>query len=96
MERCLEIISEGMCVITVILKRHLIRCLGGCDLDKSYDGPKLDVDEEGKYRITHDFIKGMIEYFKTGKTLPRRYVGVTIMLYCSQCDRKGIDMSGRS
>ncbi len=47
---------------------------GGCDLDKTYDGPKLAVGEDGKYQINVEFIKGMIEWFKAGKTLPRRYV----------------------
>ncbi|KAJ3829954.1 phosphoprotein phosphatase [Lentinula raphanica] len=47
---------------------------GGCELDKSYSGPKLDVTDEGKYQITSDFVEGMIEWFKNGKTLPKRYV----------------------
>lgn len=48
--------------------------LGGCDLDKSYDGPKLPVKEDGTYHIDHNFIEGMLEWFKLGKTLPRRSV----------------------
>ena len=48
--------------------------VGGCELDKSYSGPKLDVTDEGKYQITSDFVEGMIEWFKNGKTLPKRYV----------------------
>ncbi|PSR98912.1 hypothetical protein PHLCEN_2v4232 [Hermanssonia centrifuga] len=60
-------------------KSAVLRCLeiineGGCDLDKTYDGPKLAVGEDGKYQINVEFIKGMIEWFKAGKTLPRRYV----------------------
>jgi len=43
-------------------------------VDKSYSGPKLDVTDEGKYKITPQFIEGMIEWFKGGKTLPKRYV----------------------
>ncbi|KAF5380456.1 hypothetical protein D9615_004597 [Tricholomella constricta] len=46
---------------------------GGCDLEKNYAGPKLTL-EDGKYRITHEFIKAMIEWFKDGKMLPKRYV----------------------
>ncbi|KAG6866725.1 hypothetical protein C0991_011384 [Blastosporella zonata] len=46
---------------------------GGCDVDKSYAGPKLDL-EDGKYTITYDFIKSMIQWFKEGKMLPKRYV----------------------
>lgn len=30
--------------------------------------------ENGKYSITHAFIKGMIQWFKDGKTIPKRYV----------------------
>ncbi|KAG5638877.1 hypothetical protein H0H81_009180 [Sphagnurus paluster] len=46
---------------------------GGCDVDKTYAGPQLTL-EDGKYKITHAFIKAMIEWFKDGKTLPKRYV----------------------
>jgi hypothetical protein len=46
---------------------------GGCDVDKAYAGPKLTL-ENGKYSITLEFIKGMIEWFKAGKALPKRYV----------------------
>jgi serine/threonine-protein phosphatase 5 len=42
-------------------------------VDKAYAGPKLD-EEDGKYRITEEFIKAMIDWFKAGKTLPKRYV----------------------
>jgi serine/threonine-protein phosphatase 5 len=48
--------------------------LGGCALDKAYTGPKLDVDDEGVYQITATFVKEMIEWFKLGKALPKRYV----------------------
>ncbi|KAH7929902.1 phosphoprotein phosphatase [Leucogyrophana mollusca] len=47
---------------------------GGCDVEKSYAGPQLQTTEDGKYVMTEDFIKGMIEWFKAGKNLPRRYV----------------------
>jgi len=33
----------------------------------------LDI-ENGKYTITHKFIKNMIEWFRDGKTIPKRYV----------------------
>jgi len=46
---------------------------GGCEVDKSYTGPKL-THENGKYSITGEFIKAMIEWFKDGKMLPKRYV----------------------
>jgi serine/threonine-protein phosphatase 5 len=48
-------------------------CSGGCDVDKTYAGPKLEA-EDGKFKITHEFVKAMIEWFKDGKTLPKRYV----------------------
>ncbi|KAJ3551988.1 hypothetical protein NM688_g4393 [Phlebia brevispora] len=47
---------------------------GGCDLDRTYDGPKLPTQEDGSYTISLQFIKDMHEWFKAGKTLPRRYV----------------------
>ncbi|KAI0093249.1 Metallo-dependent phosphatase-like protein [Irpex rosettiformis] len=60
-------------------KNAVERCLeiiteGGCDLDKTYDGPKLPTTENGQYHMSRDFIHQMFEYFKEGKTLPKRYV----------------------
>jgi len=46
---------------------------GGCDLDRDYNGPKLLFQDE-KYEITLQFVREMIEWFKNGKTLPKRYV----------------------
>jgi len=46
---------------------------GGCDLDRDYSGPKLPF-EDGKYEITLQFVREMIQWFKNGKTLPKRYV----------------------
>lgn len=43
-------------------------------MDKSYTGPKLDTLAEGKYGISPPFIRSMIQWFKDGKALPRRYV----------------------
>ncbi|KAF5326277.1 hypothetical protein D9611_000049 [Ephemerocybe angulata] len=59
-------------------KNPVDRCLeiiqeGGCDVDSGYAGPKLELDD-GKYKITEEFIQGMIEWFKAGKFLPKRYV----------------------
>ncbi|KZT08357.1 protein phosphatase 5, partial [Laetiporus sulphureus 93-53] len=55
------------------------RCLeiiaeGGCEVDKDYKGPKLPAVEGGKYGISVDFVNEMLEWFKEGKALPRRYV----------------------
>ncbi|KAG6898180.1 hypothetical protein C0992_004167 [Termitomyces sp. T32_za158] len=51
---------------------------GGCNVDQGYAGPQLD-QEDGKYNITYDFIKAMIQWFKDGKTLPKRYVWEIIL-----------------
>lgn len=74
-ERCEEIIVEGSFI------RELKHCSsvdflsppGGCDVDKAYTGPQLTLNE-GKYSITPEFVRSMIEWFKDGKALPRRYV----------------------
>lgn len=42
-------------------------------MDKAYAGPVLP-QEDGKYHITIEFIREMIEWFKAGKALPKRYV----------------------
>jgi len=42
-------------------------------LDKGYSGPKLET-VDGQYKITLDFLRSMIQLFKDGKSLPRRYV----------------------
>ncbi|OJT10453.1 Serine/threonine-protein phosphatase 5 [Trametes pubescens] len=47
---------------------------GGCDVDKGYAGPVLSQTDDGKYKIDLEFVKNMIEWFKDGKTIPRRYV----------------------
>ncbi|KAI0081320.1 protein phosphatase 5 [Panus rudis PR-1116 ss-1] len=60
-------------------KNAVDRCVeiikeGGCEVDKSYAGPKLPTDSDGKYTINLEFVHAMLEWFKEGKTLPRRYV----------------------
>lgn len=45
---------------------------GGCDVDKGYAGPVLSQTDDGKYKIDLEFVKNMIEWFKDGKTIPRR------------------------
>ncbi|KAJ7282984.1 phosphoprotein phosphatase [Mycena rebaudengoi] len=59
-------------------KSAVLRCLeiideGGCDVEKNYAGPTLP-QKDGKFSITHEFVKEMIQWFKDGKTLPKRYV----------------------
>jgi serine/threonine-protein phosphatase 5 len=48
--------------------------IGGCDVEKNYPGPKLTIIEGGKMGITHEFVMSMIQWFKDGKALPKRYV----------------------
>ena len=43
---------------------------GGCDVEKTYAGPKLPQDDSGKYSINLEFVHAMLEWFKEGKTLP--------------------------
>ncbi|KAL6310377.1 Metallo-dependent phosphatase-like protein [Sparassis latifolia] len=52
---------------------------GGCELDRDYSGPKLPLVEGGKYSINHEFITAMIQWFKDGHSLPRRYVWEIIL-----------------
>lgn len=46
--------------------------IGGCLVDPTYTGPKLPF-ENGKYLITEEFIKEMVQWFKDGKTIAKRY-----------------------
>ncbi|KAF8322034.1 protein phosphatase 5 [Clavulina sp. PMI_390] len=76
--RCREIIEEG-----------------GCDhLDKTYAGPKLPIVAEaaaGKrqptYGISKEFVEEMLEWFKSGKQLPKRFVW-EIVLGCNDVLKK--------
>lgn len=61
---------------------------GSCALDASYTGPRPDPPPEsegegGKWRPTETFVKEMIQYFREGKTLPRRLVW-EIVLGCQE------------
>jgi serine/threonine-protein phosphatase 5 len=60
------------------------RCLeiiaeGTCEVEKTYEGPKLEKTDDGKYKITIEFIRSMIQWYKDGKTLPRRYAWEIIL-----------------
>jgi len=48
-------------------------------VEKTYDGPKLETTDDGKYRITIEFIRSIIQWFKDGKALPRRYAWEIIL-----------------
>jgi PPP5 TPR repeat region len=50
-----------------------------CEVEKTYEGPKLETTDDGNYRITIEFIRSMIQWFKNGKTLPRRYAWEIIL-----------------
>lgn len=52
--------------------------IGACEVDKSYEGPKLP-QQDGKYHMTQEFIQEMIELFKAGKFLPKRYAWEIVM-----------------
>jgi hypothetical protein len=43
-------------------------------VDDKYKGPKLESLEGGKFGITPQFVRDMMEWFKDGGALPRRYV----------------------
>ncbi|KAI0823716.1 Metallo-dependent phosphatase-like protein [Trametes gibbosa] len=47
---------------------------GGCDVDKGYAGPVLPRTDDGKYKIDLEFLTSMIQWFKDGKSIPKRYV----------------------
>lgn len=72
-QRCLEIIKEGTRVAALSLTGFYIYLTGGCEVDKAYTGPKLP-SEDGKYSITLEFLREMMQWFKDGKMLPKRYV----------------------
>ena len=80
-ERCLEIIAEGApsSLSPVVLGSNSVYFKGGCEVEKTYEGPKLEKVDDGKYKITIEFIRSMIKWFKDGKTLPRRYAWEIIL-----------------
>jgi serine/threonine-protein phosphatase 5 len=48
-------------------------------VEKTYEGPKLETTDDGKYKITIEFIRSMMQLFKDGKTIPRRYAWEIIL-----------------
>ncbi|KAI0780072.1 Metallo-dependent phosphatase-like protein [Fomes fomentarius] len=80
---------EKASLLSLLIDRHAIemeeeknaaeRCYeiiaeGGCDTDKGYAGPVLPTTDDGKYTVNIEFVRKMIEWFKEGKSIPRRYV----------------------
>jgi hypothetical protein len=55
----------------------------GVEVDSTYKGPRLEYveGESGKKeaRITKEFVEEMLEYFKAGKTIHRRYAWEIVM-----------------
>ncbi|KAI6026160.1 phosphoprotein phosphatase [Pisolithus microcarpus] len=59
-------------------KNAVERCLeiigeGNCEVESDYTGPKMQKSEDGKYTITQDFVTQMLDWFKEGKKIPRRF-----------------------
>ena len=52
---------------------------GSCEVESTYQGPKLEKTDDGKYKITIEFIRSMIQWLKDEKTLPRRYAWEIIL-----------------
>ncbi|KAB5588592.1 Protein phosphatase 5 [Ceratobasidium theobromae] len=68
-EKAIEVGEEES---TVTRCREII-AQGGCDVETSYTGIKLPTDENGKYTIDQAFMDSMIETFKDGKNIHRRF-----------------------
>ncbi|KAF8210494.1 Metallo-dependent phosphatase-like protein [Mycena galopus ATCC 62051] len=68
-EKAIEVEGEK----SAVLRCQEIIAEGGCEVEKTYTGPKLSL-ADGKYSITHEFLTDMIQWFKDGKTLPKRIV----------------------
>lgn len=47
---------------------------GGMPVEADYDGPRLEQTSDGKGVPTREFVEGMLEHFRSGKLLPKRYV----------------------
>lgn len=53
---------------------------GACELDNSYSGPILEKTANG-WKPSLKFVEEMLEWFKAGRTLPKRWV-YEIVLGC--------------
>ncbi|KAJ7925006.1 phosphoprotein phosphatase [Mycena leptocephala] len=73
-EKAIEVEGEK----SAVLRCQEIIADGGCDVEKTYTGPKLPF-ADGKHSITHEFVTEMIQWFKDGKALPKRYVWEIIL-----------------
>jgi serine/threonine-protein phosphatase 5 len=59
---------------------------GACELDSSYTGPMLEKTGNG-WKPSSKFIEEMLEWFKAGKTLPKRWI-YEIILGCYEILKK--------
>ncbi|KAA1115502.1 hypothetical protein PGT21_036917 [Puccinia graminis f. sp. tritici] len=59
---------------------------GACELDSSYTGPMLEKTGNG-WKPSLKFIEEMLEWFKAGKTLPKRWI-YEIILGCYEILKK--------
>lgn len=56
-----------------------------CEVESDYTGPKMNRPENGTYSISQDFVDAMLEHFKNGGKLPRRYVWEIVLGCASVC-----------
>jgi hypothetical protein len=63
-------------LLSVLASWHL---LGEVTVPADYAGPRLEQDEDGTSKITLEFVRAMMQWFKDGKALPKRYVWEIIM-----------------
>lgn len=56
---------------------------GGMAVESNYEGPRLEQAADGKGVPTKEFVDGMLQHFKDGKLLPKRYVW-QIVLGCRE------------
>lgn len=48
-------------------------------MEKGYAGPILPTNDDGKFIINIQFVRDMIQWFKDGKSIPRRYRRLLLM-----------------
>ena len=73
-DRCHEIIAEGALFEfspRFESRTHILK-IGGCEIEAGYSGPELP-SKDGKHYMTEEFIDQMIQWFKEGKNLAKRY-----------------------
>lgn len=86
-DRCREIIAEGVCFN---FKRNFNAQTNertdGCAVEKDYSGPILPSEPwepsaadqkrppKERYSITQEFLAALLQWYASGKSLPRRYV----------------------